>query len=118
MSELNDMLYRLRNAKDPLHQVTIESQLNDISRADVCRIAKSYGIEIKHSCLFGVKKNLVNHDKIMELYLEGFGDYAISDTLNIARSTVRYWRSQNDMPPIGKGKTQCANNVRNALNVG
>lgn len=98
MNDLHDMLYRLRNAKDLPHQITIEAQLNDMTKAEVCKAAKAHGIEVKRSCLFGVRKNQVDHDKIKALYLQGFNDYEISDALNIARSTVRYWRSQNDKP--------------------
>lgn len=45
-----------------------------------------------------LNERLVDHDKRLELYRQGFTDREIAERLNYSRLTIRGWRGRNGLP--------------------
>lgn len=44
----------------------------------------------------------INHSTALQLYKAGMSDRKIAEMLDVAKSSVGYWRRKNGLPPVGR----------------
>lgn len=90
-----------RQARYPEKQIAILAQLNGCHVNDIRDILN--GVSPKKPRK--VFMHTSNEDKL-ELYNQGMNDYEIGRALNIASTSVCYWRKKNGLKAIGKRRNQ------------
>lgn len=100
-----DMLYRLRHALNPVHQVHLEAQLNCATVSEVRRIAAENGLQIGHRKPYKHQVHVVHdYTEAKTMYDAGATDREIADKTGIVIGTIISWRERHYWPANGGKK--------------
>jgi len=87
-----------RNADERQDRVKLLSELSSLSKKEVVKILNKYGITVNEKQENKAFVHKQKQERFLELYEKGWTDKKISTELQIAESTVQYWRSRIGKP--------------------